>query len=153
MSPANNATSARLTKLLNQLRNCPQAAGMANSLMQMQDSGRLVLTNLGAADGSTSFTGTISIDSTYGITAHNLGHEWWHTVQRDAILSPGQASGAIATGDGGSILGAVAGQLAWAGARVANSTVSLATGTPGFGPLDVAAEAVGQRISSQCGID
>jgi len=60
---------------------------MANSLTQMQNSGKLVLTNLGGADGSTSLMGTISIDSTYGITAHNLAHEYFHTIQMGTFMS------------------------------------------------------------------
>jgi hypothetical protein len=146
---ANNA-SDRLTKLLNQLKKCPQAAGMANSLTQMQNSGTLVLTNLGGADGSTSLTGTISIDSTYGITAHNLAHEYFHTIQMGMFMSAGQ-TGAGASGfpSAGPFLGAAA----WVGARDYNAVASIFNGTPGFGPLDVQAEAFGQQISSQCGID
>ncbi len=68
---------------------------------------------------------------------------------RSAILFGGQA-GAI---KGGPLAGAVAGQLGWAGARLYNSAAGLINGTPGFGPLDKEAEAIGQQISSQCGID
>jgi hypothetical protein len=136
--------------LLNQLKNCPQAAGMANSLMQMQESGKLVFTNLGGADGSTSLTGTISIDSTYGVTAHNLAHEYFHTMQMDTFVLAGQ-SGAGASGFPGA--GPFVGAAAWVGARDYNAAASMLNGTPGFGPLDVQAEAFGQQISSQCGID
>jgi hypothetical protein len=144
------AANNQLNQLLNKLSKCPAASAMVNDLKQLQVSGKLTVTNLGAADGSTSFTGGISIDSTYGITAHNLGHEWWHTMQRGAILFAGQAG---ATFQGGPLGGALAGQLGWAGARLYNSVNGLVNGTPGFGPLDKEAEAVGQQISSQCGID
>ncbi len=146
---ANNA-SDQLTKLLSQLKKCPQAAGMANSLTQMQNSGKLVLTNLGTADGSTSLTGTISIDSTYGITAHNVAHEYFHTIQMGTFMSAGQA-GAGASGFPSA--GPVVGAAVWVGARDYNAIASIFSGTPGFGPLDVQAEAFGQQISSQCGID
>jgi hypothetical protein len=121
---------------------------MVADLMALQSSGKLILTDLGGSDGSTSFTGTISIDSTNGITAHNLGHEWWHTVQRNAILQAPQAAPFF-----GATIGAAIGQLAWAGARAYNSAASILNGTPGFGPLDRSAEAIGQKISSDCGID
>jgi hypothetical protein len=145
---ANNA-SDQLTNLLNQLKSCRQGAGMANSLIQMRASGKLVLTNLGGADGSTSLTGTISIDSTFGITVHNLGHEYFHTIQMATFVSAGQA------GAGASVPGAspLFGALAWMGARDYNALASVFNGTPGFGPLDVQAEAFGQQISTQCGID
>ena len=58
--------------------------------MQMQASGKLVLANLGGADGSTSLTGTISIDSTYGINAQNVAHEYFHTIQMGTFMSAGQ---------------------------------------------------------------
>ena len=148
-SQAKNA-SDQLAKLLNLLKNCPPAAGMAISLTQMQNSGKVVLTNLGTADGSTSFTGTISIDSTYGITAHNLAHEYFHTIQMNTFVSAGQAgAGAIGVPGAGPFLGA----LVWGGARTYNSVNSFLKGTPGFGPLDMQAEAFGQQISSQCGLD
>jgi RHS repeat-associated protein len=147
--PANNA-SDRLTKLLNQLKTCPQGAAMANSLIQMQASGKLVLTNLGGADGSTSFTGTISIDSTYGISAHNLGHEYFHTIQMNTFISAGQAG---ADANGFPSAGPVMGAVAWTGARDYNALASVFNGTSGFGPLDAEAEAFGQQISSQCRID
>ena len=147
--PASNAFD-KLTNLLNQLKNCPQAAGMAKSLSQMQNSGNLILTNLGAGDGSTSLTGTISIDSTYGITAHNLAHEYFHTIQMDTFMSAGQTvAGASLFPSAGSFLGVAA----WVGARDYNALASIFSGTPGFGPLDVQAEAFGQQISSQCHID
>jgi hypothetical protein len=123
---------------------------MASSLTQMQNSGKLVLTNLGGADGSTSLTGTISIDSTYGITAHNLAHEYFHTIQMDTFMSAGQAG----AGAGGfPSAGPIVGAAVWVGARDYNAVASIFKGTPGFGPLDAQAEAFGQQISSQCGID
>jgi RHS repeat-associated protein len=143
---------AALNQLLDKLSACSEASAMVTDLKQLQASGKLTLTNLGAADGSTSFTGAISIDSTNGITAHNLGHEWWHTMQRDTILFAGQEAGGFGP-SGGPVAGMLAGQLGWAGARAYNALDALLSGTPGFGPLDKEAEAIGQRISSQCGVD
>jgi hypothetical protein len=123
---------------------------MAKRLMQMQASGKLVLANLGKADGSTSLTGTISIDSTNGINAANVAHEYFHTVQMDMFQIEGQAgAGASGFSSAGPLLGAAA----WVGARDYNAVASFFNGTPGFGPLDVQAEAFGQQISSKCGIN
>jgi hypothetical protein len=124
---------------------------MVKDLRQLQAANKLSLTDLGPADGSTSFTGAISIDRTHGITTVNLGHEWWHTVQRNEILR-GAKAGAVRSGQG-TTLGALYGQLIWTGARVVNSLSAYYNGTPGVGPLDQRAEAVGQHISNACGID
>jgi len=81
----------------------------------------------------------------------NLGHEWWHTVQRNQVLS-GARAGAIRSGQG-QMGGAIDGPLIWAGYLFANAANGVINGTPGFGFLDKEAEAVGQHISSACGID
>jgi hypothetical protein len=49
--------------------------------------------------------------------------------------------------------GAIDGPLIWAGYLFANAANGVINGTPGFGFLDKEAEAVGQHISSACGID
>ncbi len=127
---AERSPEAQLTGLLNKLSGCEFAAGTANYLKQLRASGGLVLADLKGADGATSFFGSISIDRSTGITAHNLAHEYWHRVQLDHIISEG-------------------GWPAWAGARLVNSLV----GHGGFGPLDEKAEAFGNVVSSRCGID
>jgi RHS repeat-associated protein len=134
---------ARLTVLLNQLSRCPFASSMAADLIKLRSSRKLVLGNLGAADGSTSFLGTITIDIENGITAHNLGHEWYHTVQRNMFILPAQA---IPASSG-------LGQYMWAGARLYNSISGILNGSPGYGPLDKTAEAFGQKLSTECHID
>jgi hypothetical protein len=144
------AANDQLTQLLNKLSTRPAASAMVKNLTQLEAAGKLNVADLGPYSGGTSFTGTITVD-TNDINAHTLGHEWWHTMQRNEILS-GARAGAIRSGQG-TILGALYGQLIWAGARSLNSLSSLYNGTPGFGPLDHQAEAVGQHISSVCGID
>jgi RHS repeat-associated protein len=146
------AANNQLNQLLDKLSKCPDkiASRMVSDLRQLQAAGKLTISD----QSSTSFNGAVSIDST-DITAHALGHEWWHTVERNQILS-GAQSGASSSGQG-SLLGAVYGQAMWFVARnVLNPLSALqpdALGNRGLGALDQEAEVVGQGISHRCGID
>jgi RHS repeat-associated protein len=142
--------SNQLKQLLDKLSQCPDkiAQRMVADLRQLEASGNLTFSN----QSSTSFTGDVSIDST-DITAHDLGHEWWHTVQRSEMLRGAQYTSAGNMG----ALGALTGQVLWFVSRnVINPLTMLKRdqlGNRGTGVLDYQAEAVGQGISHRCGID
>lgn len=128
------AADNQLNQLLNKLSTCPAASGMVKDLKREQASGKLIVKDLGPYSGGVSFSGTVTIDIN-DVSAHTLGHEWFHLVQMDRTMTN------------------AGGWPGWVGARLVNTLAGCLHGDCGFGPLDKDAEAVGQWISSQCGID
>lgn len=127
---ANNASTARLNDIINQLKNCGRYGNVGSSLQNMQSQGKVVLdSSQPSAAGWTSgwWNPTIHISPDGdNIDPVTVVHEWWHASRAQGqVLIP-----------------------LWIGANNINALFT--HDNQGF--LDWWAESAAQNIVSMCGV-